>query len=143
MDESADASTVYLLSDQERNLVRGGPALVDADGTRHDVPPRVFEILRDIEAALRSGRAVKLIRLHTELTIQEAAEAVDMNVEDLRVYIGRGEVPYRSVNDIAWVKLSDVVEFDRRLRAQTAAAMQQLRNEEPWDDEADPSGSTD
>jgi len=53
-------SEIYVLGDEDRQLAVGGPALIAPDGSRHEVPVRVFEALQLVEATLRSGLPVKL-----------------------------------------------------------------------------------
>lgn len=45
MDVLPSQSEVFLLSVPERNLVPAGPAIIDAEGNRYDVPPKVVEAL--------------------------------------------------------------------------------------------------
>lgn len=133
---------VFLLDDAERRLVRGGPALVGPDGTRHEVPPKVFEVLRFVEAALAAGFAVQVTPLRTELPIDEAADAIEMARDDLRHYVADGEIPFRSTEYVDWVKLADVLAFDARLKAQREQALQALAEEEPWDDDGGSPGAS-
>src|SRR4051794_25213299 len=67
---------VVLLGNGDRRVVPGGPALVGADGIRRDLPPKVYEVLELVEAALLEGYAVQVTLLRTELPIDEAADAI-------------------------------------------------------------------
>lgn len=60
-------SEVFLVEDTERQLAPGGPALVASDGSRREIPPRVFEAIEFLEAAMRQGFAVQITALRTEL----------------------------------------------------------------------------
>lgn len=131
---------VYLLTDDERRLVEGGPALIGPDGTRHDLPVRVYEALREVEQTLRSGKAVQIKALNPELGIGPAADLINMHPDTLRSNIERGEIPSRRTGTIHWVKLADVLEFDRRRMQQRAEAMQDMASEEPWDESPDGTG---
>jgi hypothetical protein len=125
---------IYLLTEDERRLVHGGPALIAPDGTRHDIPIRVYDALRDVEQTLRSGKAVQLRTLEEEVSIGEAADLMRMDTDTVRFYMDRGDLPYHRVGTVPWMRLADVLEFDRRRREEQAAALQDMADEEPWDE---------
>jgi hypothetical protein len=133
METPAHRSPVFYLSEAERRLTPDGPALVGPDGTRHDVPERVFDALQKVESVLRSGMGVMITPLRPELPVDEAAEAIEMDFDEFRSYVADGEIPFRSSEHVDWVKLVDVLDFDRRLALKRQAALQVLRDEEPWD----------
>lgn len=125
---------IFLLADTDRRLVAGGPALVGPDGVRRDIPPKVYDVLRFVEAAMLQGYAVQVTPLRDELPIDEAADAIEMDRDELRLFAGRGDVPFRSDEYVDWVKLSDVLAFNARLNADREQALQTLAEEESWDD---------
>ena len=106
---AATDSRIYLLDEDERHTVRGGPAVIGADGTREDIPPLVFEAVQHVVEAFRSGRAVKITPLRHELPIDEAADAIGMGRGDLRRNVAKGAVPFRSTEYVDWVQLADVI----------------------------------
>ncbi|GAB2661876.1 hypothetical protein GCM10009743_42670 [Kribbella swartbergensis] len=136
-------SEIFLLSEDDRQLVAEGPAMIGPDGTRHDVPPKVFEALRFVEEAMRQGYAVQVTALRHELPIDEAAAAIGMGSDDLRAYVAEGAIPFRSTEYVDWVRLADVLRFDRRLRQQRREALDAMLSESDYDDDNDrpePSG---
>jgi hypothetical protein len=134
MDVMPSRPTVFMLSDPDRKLVHGGPALVGPDGSRREVPPKVYEAMQFVEAALAKGLAVQITPLRHELPIDEAAGAIEMTRDELRHYVNKGEIPFRSTEYVDWVNLADVLAFDARLRAQREEGLQALADEEPWDE---------
>ncbi|WP_460664234.1 hypothetical protein [Kribbella swartbergensis] len=117
--------------------------MIGPDGTRHDVPPKVFEALRFVEEAMRQGYAVQVTALRHELPIDEAAAAIGMGSDDLRAYVAEGAIPFRSTEYVDWVRLADVLRFDRRLRQQRREALDAMLSESDYDDDNDrpePSG---
>jgi hypothetical protein len=134
MDGLADSARIYLLSDDERQISPNGPAVIGPDGVRRDVPPLVFEAVQHVVEAMRAGKAVKITPLRPELPIDEAADAIGMGRDDLRAYVAEGAIPFRSTEYVDWVRLDDVLTFDRHRREQRRAGIQQLLDEEPWDE---------
>ncbi|RZT20182.1 hypothetical protein EV649_3325 [Kribbella sp. VKM Ac-2569] len=138
MDVMPGRPEVFLLGEGERTVASGGPALVGAGGDRREVPPQAYEVLRFVEAALRQGYAVQITPLRTELPIDDAADAVEMDREELRLYASRGDIPFRTSQYVDWVQLADVLALSSRVDAERAQALQELAAEEPWDDDAGP-----
>jgi hypothetical protein len=134
MDVMPGQPQVVLLGNGDRRVVSGGPALVGADGIRRDLPPKVYEVLEFVEAALLEGYAIQVTPLRTELPIDEAADAIEMPREELRLYAGRGDLPFRSSEYVDWVQLADVLALNARINAEREQALQELADEEPWDD---------
>jgi hypothetical protein len=134
MDVMPSRPTVFLLSDSDRGLVPGGPALIGPDGERHEVPSKVYEVMRFVEAAMRAGYAVQVTPLRTELPIDEAADAIEMDRDELRLYASRGDIPFRSSEYVDWVELSDVLDLNTRVNAEREQTLQSIAEEEPWDD---------
>lgn len=138
MDVMPSRTEVFLLAEEDRTVVPNGPALLTPDGTRHDLPPKVYEIMQFVEDALKQGYALQITPLRQEVPIDQAADAISMSPDELRQYVGQGEIPFRSTKYVDWVKLSDVLAFDARLQAQREEALQAMADEEPWDDESPP-----
>jgi len=134
MEMAPDDARIYLLSDAERQITRDGPAIVDASGNRQEVPPLVFEAIEHVIAAMRSGLAVKVIPLRTELPIEEAADAVEIGEDDLRQAVAAGEIPFRSSRYVDWVRLADVIEYERKQQELREQGLQVLLDEERWDE---------
>jgi hypothetical protein len=135
MDVLPSQSEVFLLSDADRRLVPGGPALAGPDGNRYEIPPKVFEAMRFVEEAMRQGFAVQITALRHELPIDEAAGAIGMARDDLRAYVAEGAVPFRSTEYTDWVRLADVLAFNERLTAQRRQALDAMLAESDYDDE--------
>jgi hypothetical protein len=134
IDGPADSARIYLLQDGERQVVSNGPAIVGPDGVRQDVSPLVFKAVQHVVEAMRASMAVKVTPLRPELPIDEAADAIGMGRDDLRAHAAEGAIPFRSTEYVDWVRLDDVIAFDRRRREQRRAGVQQLLDEKSWDE---------
>jgi hypothetical protein len=134
MDGPADSAQVYLLQDGERQISSNGPAIIGPDGVRQEVPTPVFEAVQHVVEAMRAGMAVKVTPLRSELPIDEAAQAIEIRADLLREYAADGAIPFRSTEYVDWVRLHDVIAFDRERRKKRSEGLQKLLDEEPWDE---------
>lgn len=134
MNQDPAEGQIYLLEDADRQLTGEGSAVIDPQGTRHDIPAAVYAVLEHVTAALRAGYAVKVTPLRTELPIDEAADAVGMAEDDLRRYVAAGELPFRSSRYVDWVRLADVIDLDNKLQQMREEGLQTLLDQERWDD---------
>jgi hypothetical protein len=126
---------IYLLEDDDRRIVPGGPAVVGPDGAREEIPAAAFEVVQHVLAAMRAGRAVKVVPLRTELPIDEAADAVGVARDVLRKHVGAGEIPFRSSQYVDWVHLKDVIEWNNSRRATQRAVLDEYFADQPDEDE--------
>ncbi|NIK60930.1 hypothetical protein [Kribbella shirazensis] len=126
---------IYLLDEDDRRIVPGGPAVIGPDGVREEIPPAAFRVLQHALEAMRAGRAVKIIPLRTELPIDQAADAVAVARDVLRKHVGAGEIPFRSTEYVDWVQLKDVIEWDNRRQAATRAVLDEYWASDSDDDD--------
>jgi hypothetical protein len=134
MDVMPSRPEVFLMANSDRRLMPGGPALIGPDGVRREIPPKVYEVMQFVEAAMLEGYAVQVTPLRSELPIDEAADAVEMDGDELRLYASRGDIPFRSSEYVDWVHLADVLALNARVNAEREQALQAFAEEEPWDD---------
>jgi hypothetical protein len=87
--------------------------------------------------AVRQGFAVQITALRHELPIDEAAAAIGMGSDDLRVYVAEGAIPFRSTEYADWMRLADVLAFDKRLRPQRREALDATLSDSVNDDDND------
>ncbi|MFG1626651.1 hypothetical protein [Kribbella sp. NPDC049227] len=118
MDAMPGRPEVFLLEDDERVVAPGGPALIGPHGERREIPAKVYDVLRFVEAALLQGLAVQVTPLRSELTIDEAADAIEMDRDELRLYASRGDLPIRSSEYGDRVRLADVLALNARVNAE-------------------------
>jgi hypothetical protein len=128
-------SRIYLLDEDERQIMPGGPAVIGPDGVREEIPPLVYRAVQHVLEAMRAGRAVKIVPLRTELPIDEAADAIGIGRDDLRKNVAQGAIPFRSSEYVDWVQLADVVEWDNRRWEEQQAALDELMGGDPADDD--------
>jgi hypothetical protein len=136
MDVTPTRPAVFQLTDEDRELVPDGPALIDPDGERHGIPPKVHEVMQYVEDALRQGYVLQITPLRHELPIDEAADALSMPRKELRLLVSRGEIPFRSSEYVDWVHLSDAIAAKNRLSAEREKMLESFGEEPLWDDDS-------
>jgi len=131
---------IYLLDPDERQTVPDGPALINPDGVREDIPPLVYKAIQHVVEAMRAGMAVKVTPLRPELPIDEAADAIGMARDDLRAYVAEGAIPFRTTEYVDWVRLDRLIAWDNQRRAERSAGIREMLAEDPWDESDEDGG---
>lgn len=128
-DEQTDAQIV----DFVRALKNAGgsppevrPALVSADGTRHEIPEALFDVLTQVADAMDAGMGVTVAPMNALLTTQEAANFLGISRPTLVRTLERGEVPMEKPGRHRFVRLADLVEYQERQRNQTRDALEEM-----------------
>ncbi|RZT27165.1 hypothetical protein EV649_0919 [Kribbella sp. VKM Ac-2569] len=117
---------IYLLDEDERRIVPGGPAVIGPDGTREEIPPAVYRAVQHALEAMRAGQAVKVVPLRTELPVDEAADALGVGRDVLRKHVAKGDIPFRSSEYVDWVRLADVINWDNARRERRSAILDEM-----------------
>ncbi|MBW3086829.1 hypothetical protein KEM60_03058 [Austwickia sp. TVS 96-490-7B] len=139
---SASADSRTYLPDQEHEaeivdfvaaLERAGgqiperrPAIISADGTQHELPEAMVDVLRHVASALSAGRAVNVAPLNAMLTTQEAAGFLGVSRPTLVRILERGEIPMEQPGRHRYVRLSDLLEYQQRSRTERRHALQNM-----------------
>jgi hypothetical protein len=127
-------SRIYLPDAAERQVSADGPAVIGPDGSREDLPPGAYRAVQQVIDAMRAGMAVKVTPLRPELPIDEAADAIGIGRDDLRASVADGALPFRSTEYVDWVRLADVIAWDNKRREERSAVLQEMLDEESWDE---------
>lgn len=92
------------------------PAIVGADGTRHEIPNSMVDVLRQVAEALSAGMGVNVAPLNAMLTTQEAADFLGISRPTLVRILERGEIPMEQPGRHRYVRLSDLLAYQRESR---------------------------
>ena len=100
--------------------------LTSPAGQRLVLPPEVFEVLRDVVAAMAQGQAVTVAPVHQRLTTQEAADLLGISRPTLVKLLEDGEIPFEKPGRHRRVLLSDVLAYRQRHSMQAREALDRM-----------------
>ena len=81
------------------------------DGEQLMLPPELFEVLRDVVAAMANGQAVTIAPVHQLLTTQEAADLLGVSRPTLVKLLESGQIPFEQPGRHRRVRLADVLAY--------------------------------
>lgn len=102
------------------------PAIVSADGSQHEIPEAMVEVLRQVAQALSTGMGVNVAPLNAILTTQEAADYLGISRPTLVRILERGEIPMERPGRHRYVRLSDLLDYQRQSRAERRRALDEM-----------------
>lgn len=100
--------------------------LIGPDGTRLELPGEVFEVLREVVAALAQGLAITVSPHETVLSTSEAAQLLGVSRPTLVRLLESGEIPFDQPGRHRRVRLADVLTYQERSHRRRAALLDQM-----------------
>jgi excisionase family DNA binding protein len=104
----------------------GHATLTGPDGTRLELPAEVFEVLREVVAALSQGLAITVAPHQTVLSTSEAAHLLGVSRPTLVRLLESGEMPFDKPGRHRRVRLADVLAYQERSRRRRAVLLDQM-----------------
>jgi excisionase family DNA binding protein len=92
----------------------GRAVLAGPDVTRLELPGEVFEVLRDVVAALAQGLAITVAPHQTVLSTSEAAGLLGVSRPTLVRLLEAGEIPFIQPGRHRRVRLADLLAYQQR-----------------------------
>lgn len=102
------------------------PAIVSVDGTQHEIPEAMVEVLQQVASALSAGMGVNVAPLNAMLTTQEAADFLGVSRPTLVRILERGEIAMEQPGRHRYVRVSDLLDYQRRSRTERRRALEDM-----------------
>ncbi len=119
----------YVLERAGRQAPSQTPAIVDVDGQRTEIPPAMVDVLRQVAESLSHGLGVTVAPLNAMMTTQEAADFLGISRPTFVRILERGEIPMERPGRHRYVRLSDLLAYQERLRSERAEALDAMARE--------------
>lgn len=100
--------------------------LTGPNGERLELPAEVFDVLRDIVAAMAAGQAITIAPVHQRLTTQEAADLLGVSRPTVVKLLESGAIPFEQPGRHRRVRLVDVLAYRDRAAAERRAALNRM-----------------
>ena len=103
-------------------------SLVGSDGTKIALPQEIYDVLLDVVHATIKHQAISVTPIDQMITTQQAADFLGMSRPTLIRLLDHGDIPFERPTGSRHrrIKLSDVVDYQTRLRAKRRAILKQL-----------------
>ena len=95
-------------------------------GHESEIPEQYIEILLQVASAMKRGQAISVVPRNTILTTQEAADMLGVSRPTFVKLLEDGKIPYQKINRHRRVFLTDVVEYEKRHRAEAARILDDM-----------------
>lgn len=135
-DDTDSAQIISLVKALEARgkTVEAQPFIVTADGTRHEIPDGLADVLVNVASALASGQGVTVVPRHQLLTTQEAADMLNISRPTLIKILNDGEIPFEYRGSHRRVRLQNVIDYQESLRTRRAEALDRMQAQSQADD---------
>lgn len=106
-------------------------ALLGPEGQTVPLPMEAFQVLVKVVDAMQAGKAITVAPLDQQLTTQEAANFLGISRPTLVKLLERGEIAHErpAAGRHRRVRLSDVLEYQHRMRAERRTALDELTSQ--------------
>lgn len=120
-EESLDSFTTLLSKFKDPSTTLIGP-----EGEHLILPAKVFEVLRQVVAAMAEGQAVTIVPVHQRLTTQEAADLLSISRPTLIKLLDAGEIPYEQPGRHRRLRLTDIIAYRDKSSIQRRQALDRM-----------------
>jgi excisionase family DNA binding protein len=100
--------------------------LLGPDGEQVPLPAEVYQVVVEVVAAMREGKAITLVPRTQRLTTQEAADFLGVSRPTLVKLLEEGKIPYDQPGRHRRLLFTDLLAYAERQRADRRAALDQM-----------------
>lgn len=104
----------------------GDAAVVAPNGALVHLPSAVYEVLSQVIAAMRAGRAITIAPLALRLTTQEAADLLGISRPTLIKLLEDGQISFEQPGRHRRIRLDDLLAYRDRRRKERSRALDEL-----------------
>jgi len=104
----------------------GHVILTDEQGRRIELPETAARLVQRVVTALVQGNPVDVSVLPKELTVQHAAELLDLRPQDVVHLLDDGEIPFVQKDGFPYIRFEDVMAYMPTRDADRRAAMEEI-----------------
>ena len=76
--------------------------------------PSAFRLLKNVLVEMACGHAVTMVPITPELTVQQAADLLNVSLPYLIGLLEEGKIPYRLVGQHCHVRVDDLMNYKRK-----------------------------
>jgi excisionase family DNA binding protein len=102
------------------------PKLVGSDGEAIELPPSVFDALRQLVPHMILGNAIFIIPENKELCLQEAADILNIAKESLIRVLDEGKIPFITLGRQRYIRFGDVMSYKKQRDAGRRQAIEEI-----------------
>jgi excisionase family DNA binding protein len=108
---------------------QGKAALVGPDGANWELPAEAYQVLKEVLEAMARGMAISVMPRHMMLTTQEAADLLSISRPTLVKLLEQGEIPYERRGRHRRLRLTDLLDYEKRARCERTRQLDALVDE--------------
>ena len=111
-------------------LLQDPVAVVGPSEQRHNLPPKLQQLLVQVLSHMEQGQAVTLLPQHQELSTQEAADLLGVSRQYLVRILEEGRLAFHRVGTHRRVYLDDLLAFRKERDRQRREALDRMARQE-------------
>ncbi|WP_009629891.1 excisionase family DNA-binding protein [Synechocystis sp. PCC 7509] len=100
--------------------------LVGTDGKEIFIPDAVYSVMRQAIHIMASGQAVSLVPLDCELTLQQAADILNVSSSFLLGLLEQEEIPYIKAGSHQRIQFKDLMAYKQQRGLERRQSLQEL-----------------
>ena len=94
-----------------------------------EIPFQAFLLLKSILNNMAKGKSIALLLSDSELTTQQAADILNISRPHLIKLLNQGKIPYRKVGTHRRILLTEILEYESKLKKERRQNLDLLANE--------------
>lgn len=110
-EEQGDIAALHHLLEKEMTEYRGHLQLVTADGNRVPIPASIFGILEQVVQVMANGDAIRVVPMRPELTLQQAADLLNVPSHYLTQLLEEGDIPSVYSGTEYRIRIEDILAY--------------------------------